>query len=554
MSNDSTAGISTDMNLLGYITWLWQAAEGVRRRIALQALIGLVHVAISLFYVWTSKQLVDIATSRIEGNMYLYIAMMVACIGSQILLSAAVSRMEVETEMDMKNRLRFKMFSHIMDCRWSGSGKMHTGDVMNRLLEDVDSIANTISVIVPQTIVTCVQFVSALTFLAIMDYRLAMVVTLILPAFMLFGRLYARRIRGYTKQIRDMDSNVQTHIQEYMHHRTLVASMEYTQHVVEDLELMQSDLREKVMRRTHFTLFSRKMMQTGFSAGYMAAFVWGVFSLRKGAGYGTMTAFMQLAGQVQRPLMELSRQLPSFIHITTSVDRLAAIAALPKEEQGEAADLGSEVGLAMHDVKFSYDDGVAVMDGFSYDFAPHSITAVVGRTGVGKSTLMRMILGLISPHQGSVTFYNNKEQAVASALTRCNVAYVPQGNSLISGTIRSNLLLGDPNAGDEQMYEVLRMAVADFVFDLPQGLDTPCSEAGSGFSEGQAQRIAIARALLRRGAILLMDEPTSSLDANTERQLLKNISDYAAGRTVIIVTHRPLPEGYATGTVNLDMM
>lgn len=540
------------MGLKGYIIWLWRAAEGVRRRIALQAVVGMLHVAISLFYVWTSKQLVDIATSRVEGNMYVFIALMLACIGSQILLSAAVSRMEVETEIDMKNRLRYRFFSHIMDCRWSGGGKMHTGDVMNRLLADVDSIANVISVVVPQTLVTCVQFVAALTFLSILDYRLALAVTFILPGFIVFGRLYARRVRGYTKQIRDMDSNVQTHIQEYMQNKTLVASMEYTRHVVDDLELMQNDLREKVMHRTHFTLFSRKMMQAGFSAGYMSAFVWGVFSLRQGAGYGTMTAFMQLAGQVQRPLMELSRQLPSFIHITTSVDRLAAIAALPKEERGASADLGSEVGLEMRDVTFSYEDGAPVMDNFSYDFRPQSITAVVGRTGVGKSTLMRMILGLISPKQGGVTFYNNKERVAASALTRCNVAYVPQGNSLISGTIRSNLLLGDPSASEERMREVLRTAVADFVFDLPEGLDTPCSEAGVGLSEGQAQRIAIARALLRRGAILLMDEPTSSLDASTEHRLLHNLSREMLGRTVIIVTHRPLPDGYATGIVNLD--
>lgn len=543
---------AANMNLRGYIKWLWRAAEGVRRRIAVQALIGLLHVALSLLYVWTSKQLVDIATSRIEGNMYIFIAMMVGCIASQIFLSAAVSRMEVETEIDMKNRLRYRFFSHIMASRWSGGGKMHTGDVMNRLLEDVDSIANTVSVVVPQTLVTIIQFFSALTFLSIMDYRLALVVTLILPIFMLFSRLYARRIRGYTKQIRDMDSNVQTHIQEYMQHRTLVASMEYTEHVVENLELMQNDLREKVMHRTHFTLFSRKMMQTGLSAGYMSAFIWGVFSLRHGAGYGTMTAFMQLAGQVQRPLTELSRQLPSFIHITTSVDRLVAIASLPREERGEAADLGERVGFDVRDVTFSYDDGVAVMDGFSYDFKPGSITAVVGRTGVGKSTLMRLILGLITPQQGSVMFYNDERRVAASALTRCNVAYVPQGNSLISGTVRSNLQLGDPAASEERMREALNMAVADFVFDLPEGIDTPCSEAGGGLSEGQAQRIAIARALLRRGALLLMDEPTSSLDAATERRLLQNLAAHASGRTVIIVTHRPLPDGYATGVVDLD--
>ena len=332
------------MSIRGYIKWLWLAAEGLRGRIFLQAAVGVVHVAVSLMYVWTSKQLIDIATSRIEGNIYLFIAAMVGCIITQILLSTYVSRMEVESELDMKNRLRHRLFSHMMDSRWASGGQMHTGDVMNRIWEDVDNIANTVCVVVPQTAVTCVQFVAAVTFLAILDYRLAMAVVLILPTFLLLSRMYARRIRSYTKEIRDIDSRVQAHIQENMHHRTLVSSMEYTPCVVEDLQTMQADLREKVMRRTDFTLFSRKMMQLGFSAGYLSAFVWGAFRLQAGAGYGLMTAFMQLAGQVQRPIMELSRQLPSFIHVTTAVDRLIELTDLPLEERG-AIHLAGEVGI-----------------------------------------------------------------------------------------------------------------------------------------------------------------------------------------------------------------
>ena len=526
------------MGIKGYIGWLWRAAEGVRRRIALQATVGLMHVAISLVYVWTSKQLVDVATSRAEGNIYVLVAMMVGCIASQILLSAVVSRMEVETEIDLKNRLRFRMFSHIMDSSWSGGGKMHTGDVMNRIWEDVDNIANTVCVVVPQTAVTCVQFVAAVTFLAILDYRLAMAVVLILPTFLLLSRMYARRIRSYTKEIRDIDSRVQAHIQENMHHRTLVSSMEYTPCVVEDLQTMQADLREKVMRRTDFTLFSRKMMQLGFSAGYLSAFVWGAFRLQAGAGYGLMTAFMQLAGQVQRPIMELSRQLPSFIHVTTAVDRLIELTDLPLEERG-AIHLAGEVGIRMENVTFAYKEGENVLENFSYDFAAGQMTAVLGHTGAGKSTLLRLMLGLIDPQKGRALIYNNEREEQLSSCTRCNLGYVPQGNSLMSGTIRSNLLLGNPKATDKQMCEALHTAVADFVFDLPLGLDTPCSESGMGLSEGQAQRIAIARALLREKSVILMDEPTAALDVATEALLLERLAQYAHHRTMIIVTHYP---------------
>lgn len=539
------------MSIRGYIKWLWLAAEGLRGRIFLQAAVGVVHVAVSLMYVWTCKQLVDIATSRVEGNIYLFIVAMVACILTQILLSTYVSRMEVESELDMKNRLRHRLFSHMMDSRWASGAKMHTGDVMNRIWEDVDNIANTVCVVVPQTTVTCIQFVAAVTFLAILDYRLAMAVVLILPTFLLLSRVYARRIRHYTKEIRDIDSRVQAHIQESMHHRTLVSSMEYTPCVVEDLESMQEDLREKVMRRTDFTLFSRKMMQMGFSVGYLSAFVWGAFRLQAGAGYGLMTAFMQLAGQVQRPIMELSRQLPSFIHVTTAVDRLIELTDLPLEERG-AVHLAGEVGIRMENVTFAYKEGENVLENFSYDFAAGQMTAVLGHTGAGKSTLLRLMLGLIDPAQGSAVIYNSERKERLSSLTRCNVGYVPQGNSLMSGTVRSNLLLGNPSATDEQMWKALHTAVADFVRELPLGLDTPCSEAGMGLSEGQAQRIAIARALLREKSVILMDEPTAALDVATEALLLERLSQYANHRTMIIVTHHPSAAELCDAVVRVD--
>ena len=314
--------------------------------------------------------------------------------------------------------------------------------------------------------------------------------------------------------------------------------MEYTPCVVEDLQTMQADLREKVMRRTDFTLLSRKMMQLGFSAGYLSAFVWGAFRLQAGAGYGMMTAFMQLAGQVQRPIMELSRQLPSFIHVTTAVDRLAELYDMPLEERG-AVRLEGELGVRVENVTFAYKEGENVLENFSYDFAAGRMTAILGHTGAGKSTLLRLILGLIDPQQGRALIYNNECEQPLSSRTRCNLGYVPQGNSLMSGTIRSNLLLGNPSATDEQMCKALHTAVADFVFDLPLGLDTPCSESGMGLSEGQAQRIAIARALLRDRSVMLMDEPTAALDTATEALLLQRLSSYASGRTMIIVTHHP---------------
>lgn len=210
------------------------------------------------------------------------------------------------------------------------------------------------------------------------------------------------------------------------------------------------------------------------------------------------------------------------------------------ESEGESIHLKGAVGVRFTDVSFMYDDGEEeVLSVLNEDFTPGSMTAVLGETGAGKTTLIRLILALIRPTKGCVTMYDAVREVEVSPQTRGNLVYVPQGNTLFSGSIRENLLLGNPNATDEQLWEVLRMACAEFVLSLPEGLETKCGEQGGGLSEGQAQRIAIARSLLRQGSVLLFDEATSALDPDTERRLLQRLAEARGGRTVIFITHRP---------------
>ena len=212
---------------------------------------------------------------------------------------------------------------------------------------------------------------------------------------------------------------------------------------------------------------------------------------------------------------------------------------LPLEEQGEPLILKGKVGIRLENVTFAYPDGKRkVIEHFTHDFEPGSLTAVLGETGSGKSTMVRLMLALLRPDGGNITLYDERQSLPASPLTRRNFVYVPQGNTLVSGTLRDNLLLGNPEATDAQMWKALHMAAADFVHELPQGLGTPCGEMGTGLSEGQAQRIAIARGLLRPGNIVLLDEPTSSLDSDTEQTLLERLSHTIQGKTLIIITHQ----------------
>jgi ABC-type bacteriocin/lantibiotic exporter with double-glycine peptidase domain len=281
-----------------------------------------------------------------------------------------------------------------------------------------------------------------------------------------------------------------------------------------------------------------------FQAGHAIAFLWGVYGISTGSvTYGMMTAFLQLVGQIQRPLVDMSSNIPSIIHATASIDRLAELENLPIEDSGESLIMDGNAGIFIEDISFAYPDSDRdILNDFSFDFKPGSRTAIVGPTGVGKSTLIRLLLSLLRPRKGTISLYtetSGKDDRVEiSPSTRGNLVYVPQGNTLFSGTIRENLLMGNPAATDAQLCDALFTAAADFVFDLPSGIETQCFESGAGLSEGQAQRIAIARALLRPGSILLLDEFSSALDAETETLLLERLTTRLPSHTMIFITHR----------------
>ena len=526
--------------VLKYLRWLWAHSAGARGAVLANILLGTLSVGLNLYFIWLCKHLVDIATGVATGSLPFYTGLVIAVVILRLGVSALNVRLENLTGSKMNFVIRKGLYSCLLQSEWLGKERRHTGDTVNRLETDVSTVTSVICSDVPQIFTTLVQMVAAIVFLCTMEWRLAVLLVVVTPLFVLFSKLFFRRLREMTRGIRETESEVQSHLQESLQHRMVIQSMENESRMEDRLDGLQGREYGQIVERTRFNVIARTMVSAAFSFGYIAAFLWGVYGISKGSlTFGVMTAFLQLVGQIQRPLVNLTRQVPSFVYATASIDRLMELEDAPKAEAVEPVPLEAPAGIRVRGLGYRYPDGKRmILKDLDFDFPPGSRTAIVGETGAGKSTLIRLMLALLKPVEGSVTLYDAIREVDASPATRCNLVYVPQGNTLFSGTVRENLLMGNPDATEDQMADALRTAVADFVLSLPEGLDTRCGEGGAGLSEGQAQRIAIARGLLRPGSILLLDEFSSSLDPATEAQLMENLTKKAAGKTMIFITHR----------------
>ena len=547
------------------LRWLWRVLRGNRRQVVLNASLGLMGVACSLLMVWAMQRAIDTAAGVRPGSIYWRVALMGLIIACEFALN--ISKVWIKNILGVKaqNRMQQQMLDRLLRAEWRGKDRYHSGDIINRLEQDVQTVVSFITETLPTTLSTVTLFVGAFFYLLQMDVWLACITVAILPIFILVSRIYVAQMRKYTRRVRNSDSQVQSLLTETVQNRMLIKTLEAGDRMVDRLGDTQTVLREHVRQRTKFSIVSNLFVNGGFSLGYLVAFLWGAVRMSAHTiTFGQMTAFLQLVFRIQGPARDLTRLAPAFVSVFTAAERLMELEEAPQEQQGEGVLLPSPCGVRLTDVTYAYEDAdQPVLNRLSFDFRPGTCTAVLGETGAGKTTLVRLILALVRPQQGAIEIYSgqsgdsgNTGESGTSAYAisprhRCNFVYVPQGNTLLSGTIRDNLLMGCPDATDDDLWRVLRLVCGDFVATLPQGLDTVCSEAGGGLSEGQAQRIAIARALLRNRSIMLFDEATSALDPDTERQLLENIlSDRS--KTVIFITHRPAVVDYCDQVLRVE--
>ena len=525
-----------------YIRWYWQQTYGIRARLLTRIATGLIQVGLGLLLVWLSRRFIDVSIWK--DDMARDIAVLFAVVALLVVMRQTVFYLTNITDTLLQNAMRQRLFRLVMGRKmYAGTAALHSGDVCQRLEQDVLAVSTIVTTVLPGMVVTMVQLVCAFLLMHFFDSWLAWSLLLSTPIVIVCAKYLSHKLKQMSLEIRKEESDIQKTIQESVEQSLAIKVLQGESVMTGRLQEKQSRLEKLVRRRVRFTLISRLLLGLSFSFGYFGAFVYGGIQLRNGVvTIGVMTAFLQLVSQIQTPILTLLGMIPQLIHSTASVDRMAEVEHLEQEESlsSTLSQTNGNIGIRLAGITYSYPDSQkTILDSFTHDFKPGTSTALLGETGRGKTTLLRIISGLAIPQEGKVSLYEANNREITGAEMRRHIVHVTQGNTLMSGTIRANLLLAKPEATEEELNKALHTAVADFVFHLPQGIDTVIGEHAARLSEGQAQRIAIARGLMKEGKVMLLDEISSALDTETERELLSRLSREYPGRTIVCVTHRP---------------
>ena len=528
-----------------HFEWLYNHIGIFKRDILICFVLSILAVIFSLLFVEITKNFVESVEKGENFSLLLFVVSLTTIKGINIFCTELKFYLREKQSSLMNNELSLKFFKKLFSSSVYYSERVHSGDALNRLTTDVFNVSNCLIGTIPELIYSFIQFLATCAYLASIEPNLTLVIILIMSVNIMIGRSYSKKLLPISREIRICDSNAHEFMQEHLQHHELIVTLDKTSFIWDRLKSLQAILYKKIVASTKLHAFIASLMDGTLEINYIAIFTWGIYGIQNDTfSYAELVVFLQLTEQLQIPFIQFNHHYPLFIASMASVERLMEIENLPKEDTTNSIKFSVPIGIEFSGVNFRYkEDSRWIYQDFNHNFVPGSVTAVVGETGVGKSTLLRLILATLLPNSGKISFYGiengTSKKYKASPKTRANCVYVPQGNSLLSGTIRYNLLLGKTDATEEEMNEALYLAAAEFVIkEFPDGLDTLVGESGVGLSEGQAQRIAIARSFLRPGKVILMDEPTSALDIETEKKFLMRLSSQVHGKTIIVVTHK----------------
>ncbi len=531
--------------------WLLHYISRYRLQMAIYVVLGVVSTCMGLGSGVASKYLIDAVITHNNSTLFRSAAFAVSFALFQVVTSSVISRIASVVGTKISNEIRENIYEHIVFSRWEDISKYHSGELLNRIEGDVTALAGSVVTYIPGVFTKLAQFIGCLAVVLYYDPIMAVFAFMSSPFLLLTSKFSARMMRKYNEQAREMNGRILSFYSESIQNIHTIKAFGMTRYYVDQLKTNLGLYRKIRLDHGRFSILMTLCMSViGLIVTYLC-YGWGVWQLWQGAiTYGTMTLFLQLSGQLSSSFTALVKLFPNAISIATAAGRIMELAELPVENDadGEKAESMRETahkyGLSVrcNNLTYTYTGGSApVVENISFHADPGETIALIGPSGEGKTTILRLILGLVEPDSGKMIMAaENGEEIKVSDSTRRFCAYVPQDNAIFSGCIADNLRVVKPDATDEEIVETLKTADAwNFVEKLDKGIYTEIGERGLNFSEGQIQRISIARALLRNAPVLVMDEATSALDANTEAVVLENIMKAYPNRTCVITTHRP---------------
>lgn len=520
----------------GKLKWILSVAKGYKWRMFWFFFMEVSSIAMSLLFVLYSKKTIDIALGVSAGDLNTSFAAIIVLALSGVLFKSLGQWINQKTQIDMTLAFQYQILEKQMLSIWRVIKKWDTGDLLVRINTDSVEITQMISSTWISFLITCLKIVASFIFLYSLDSTLAIVILAITPLF-LFAKVFFRRMRTLNAKVKQGESEIGSATQENLRYRIMLRALgvvETRLNLYKQSQLYYFSLKLKYLK---FTLFSQGIMRSALTCGYLIAFGWGVYQLKNNTiSFGTMTAFLQLVNQIQTPILTLGSFLPALVKFKVAKDRIMEINTIQQNPLLNGIRYNNVDRIELENISFSYEDE-KIIKNLTTAFKKGEITAILGASGKGKTTLIRLLLGLIPPDKGSILIIDKNTKDVLQSAHIENFSYVPQGNTLLKGTIRENITIGLKEISEKRLQEALYISCCEFVYDLPSGLDTLVGESGLGLSEGQAQRISIARAILRNRNIWLFDEATSALDQETIGLLLERIKCLIKDKIVIFVTH-----------------
>lgn len=523
--------------------WIYKNGKSTFPSIILLTALSVILSLTSLSFAVVSKDVFDIATGQATGNIFNTCLWLVVLLLAQLLIQVSISFINVHANTKMEINMKRNIFKNLITRDYLSVSKYHSGELLNRLTSDVSVIVSGIITIIPSIALLLTTLIGSFTYLYILDPMFALIILCAGPFILISSRLYSSRYKSLHKDCQAADGKVRSFMQEALQNLIVIKSFNNQDDVLDHNETLQKNSYKLRIKRVKISLLAHICMFIGLNAGYYFAVAYCAVKLSQNAmTFGTVSAILQLVNRIQSPFKDISSLIPKCLSVIASTERILELYDL-KSDETTGTDIPTSIyndleSIEFEKVTFAYDEA-PVLNNASFSIKKGEFSVIGGESGAGKSTAIKLILGIISPQGGEIYAKTKSGDKIPlNILTRGLFAYVPQGNLILSGTIRENLVFGKKDATDEEIIQAAKTAqIWDFISSLENGLETELGEKGLGLSEGQVQRIAIARAILYGAPILLLDESTSALDSKTELEFLTDLKKMQ-NKTCIIVSHK----------------